>query len=78
MIHAKTVLAEGWLVESRLDQSQLLPRRASPTRARQNCGAAFANRLVEGDEPRRDEFDVHVRGIDASLFQLCPQPVCLG
>ena len=31
--------------------------------------------LVEGDEPRRDELDLYVRGIDASLLEFCPQPV---
>jgi hypothetical protein len=49
------------------------------TRARRVCAAAAdATRLVEGDEPRRDELDVHLRGIDASLLELRSQPVCIG
>src|SRR5215211_723008 len=56
-----------------------LLRRMSPTRARRDRAApADATRLVEGDEPRGDELDVHLRGIDPSLLELRPQPVRLG
>src|SRR5215208_761682 len=39
-----------------------------------DCGT----RSIEGDAPRRDEFDLHVRGIYASLLESLPQQVCPG
>src|SRR5215210_1376267 len=58
--------------------SALFTHRKSMLPSRNRGSAAHATRLVEGDKPRRDELDVHIRGIDASLFELRPQPGCIG
>ncbi len=60
------------LLEQGDDRSLALYRGAGSSLG--DCGT----RSIEGDAPCRNEFDLHIRGIDASLLELLPQPVCPG